>query len=129
MVSPYKWTSGFPMDSRPLLSYTWSHELDDGQGFGQATQNIFLSNANAWLVNGNFRGDYGDGLEDQPQRLSFSWIWSPTITHRDGAVYKYLVNNWQLSSITTINSSRPYGNPTISVQRHARAGNVQHILD
>jgi outer membrane receptor protein involved in Fe transport len=97
------------------LAYTWSHELDDGQGYGQATQNIFLSNANAWLVNGDFRGDYGDGLTDQPQRLSFAWIWSPTITHRDGAVYKYLVNNWQLSSITTINSSRPYGNPTISV--------------
>ena len=95
------------------LSYTWSHELDDGQGFGQASQNIFLSSASAWLVNGNFRGDYGDGLEDQPQRFSLSWIWSPTIVHRDGRLYKYLVNNWQLSSITTINSARPYGNPTI----------------
>lgn len=96
------------------VSYTWAHELDDGQGFGQATQNIFLSNANAWLVNGDFRGDYGNGLEDQPQRFSLSWIWAPTFVHRDGALYKYLVNNWQLSSITTINSSRPYGNPTIS---------------
>jgi hypothetical protein len=95
------------------LSYTWSHELDDGQGFGQASQNIFLSNAFAWLENGNFRKDYGNGQEDQPQRLSLSWIWAPTITHREGALYKYLVNNWQLSSITTINSSRPYGSPTI----------------
>jgi hypothetical protein len=96
------------------LSYTWSHELDDGQGFGQANQNIFLSSANAWLINGNFRADYGDGLEDQPQRFVLSWDWTPTITHREGLLYKYLVNNWGLASITTINSSRPYGNPTIS---------------
>jgi outer membrane receptor protein involved in Fe transport len=95
------------------LSYTWSHEIDDGQGYGQANQNIFLSNASAWLVNGNYRLDYGNGLEDQPQRFVFSWVWTPTITHREGALYKYLVNNWELSSITTIGSSRPYGSPTI----------------
>ncbi|HKQ88954.1 MAG TPA: TonB-dependent receptor [Candidatus Acidoferrales bacterium] len=104
------------------VSYTWSHELDDGQGFGQATQNIFLSNANAWLINGDFRADYGNGLEDQPQRFSLSWIWAPTFVRRDGALYKYLVNNWQLSSITTINSSRPYGNPTISTSGTPVAG-------
>jgi len=95
------------------LSYTWSHEIDDGQGYGQANQNIFLSNANAWLVNGDYRLDMGDGLEDQPQRFVFAWVWDPTIVHREGALYKYLVNNWELSSITTINSSRPYGNATI----------------
>jgi outer membrane receptor protein involved in Fe transport len=106
-----RFSHGFLADA----SYTWSHELDDGQGYGQDTQNIFLSNANAWLVNGDYRLDYGDGLEDQPQRFVFSWVWTPTITHRDGAFYRYVVNNWQISSITTINSSRPYGNPTISV--------------
>src|ERR1700689_2839283 len=96
-----------------LLSYTWSHELDDGQGYGQDTQNIFLSNANACVTNGDYRADYGDGLEDEPQRVVLSGIWTPTITHREGALYKYLVNNWQLSSITTVNSARPYGNPAI----------------
>jgi Carboxypeptidase regulatory-like domain/TonB dependent receptor-like, beta-barrel/TonB-dependent Receptor Plug Domain len=105
-----RFSYGFQADA----SYTWSHELDDGQGYGQATQNIFLSNANAWLVNGDYRLDYGNGLEDQPQRFVLSWVWTPTITHRDGAFYKYVVNNWQISSITTLNSSRPYGNPTIS---------------
>ena len=106
-----RFSQGFLADA----SYTWSHEIDDGQGYGQETQNIFLSNANAWLVNGDYRLDYGDGLEDEPQRFVFSWVWTPTITHRDGAFYKYVVNNWEISSITTINSSRPYGNPTISV--------------
>ena len=96
------------------VAYTWSHEIDDGQGYGQANQNIFLSNANAWIVNGQYRQDYGNGLEDQPQRFVASWVWAPTFTSRSGALYKYFVNNWQLSGITTVNSSRPYGSATIS---------------
>jgi outer membrane receptor protein involved in Fe transport len=98
------------------LSYTWSHEIDDGQGYGQATQNIFLSSAFAWLYNGNYKLDKGNGLEDQRHRFVFAWIWAPTFTHRSGAFYKYLVNDWQLSSLTTIGSSRPYGSPTISLR-------------
>jgi len=95
------------------LSYTWSHEIDDGQGYGQATQNIFLSNAFTWLYNGNYHLDRGNGQNDQRHRFVFAWIWQPTFTHNSGWVSKYLVNNWQLSSLTTINSSRPYGSPTI----------------
>ncbi|HEY2381023.1 MAG TPA: TonB-dependent receptor [Terriglobia bacterium] len=95
------------------VSYTWSHEIDDGQGYGQAVQNIFLSNAFAWTYNGNYRYDTGDGLEDQRQRLAISWVWAPKFTDRKDVFSKYLVNNWQLSSLTTINSSRPYGAATI----------------
>lgn len=98
------------------FSYTWSHEIDDGQGYGQATQNIFLSNAFAWLDNGNYKLDKGNGLEDQRHRAAIAWIWAPTFTRRSGAFYKYVVNNWQLSSLTTINSSRPYASPTISLR-------------
>jgi hypothetical protein len=97
------------------LSYTWSHEIDDGQSYGQSTYNLYLSNANNWLYNGNYKADRGDGLEDQPQRFVLSWIWAPTFTHSSSGVAKYLVNNWQLSSITTIGSTRPYGSPTIKV--------------
>jgi Carboxypeptidase regulatory-like domain/TonB dependent receptor/TonB-dependent Receptor Plug Domain len=98
-----------------LLAYTWSHEYDDGQGYGQDSPNIFMSNANQWLYNGNYKADKGDGLEDQPNRFVFSWVWTPTFTHRTGAFYKYVVNNWQLSSITTVNGKRPYGSPTVKV--------------
>jgi carboxypeptidase family protein/TonB-dependent receptor-like protein len=97
------------------LAYTWSHEIDDGQGYGQATQNLYLSNANAWLLNGNYKADKGNGLEDQRHRFVLAWIWAPTFTHGGGAFNKYVVNNWQLSTITTINSSRPYTSPTIRV--------------
>ncbi len=110
------------------VSYTWSHEIDDGQGYGQATQNIYLSNANVRLNNGDYRADMGDGLEDQPQRFVASWIWAPTFSHHEGAFYNTR-NNWQLSSITTVNSSRPYGNPAIFVSGIARSGDVQQLLN
>ena len=98
-----------------LLSYTWSHEYDDGQGFGQATQNIFLSNANAWQYNGNYKADKGDGLEDLPQRFVLSWVWSPKFTSRTDAFSRYVVNGWQLSSITSINSRRPNTSPSVKI--------------
>ena len=93
------------------LAYTWSHEIDDGQGTGQGTTNMFLSDAFSYLVNGNYKADRGNGLLDQRHRLVLSWVWAPTFTHRTDFVSKYLVNNWQLSSITTINSARPATSP------------------
>jgi outer membrane receptor protein involved in Fe transport len=93
-------------------SYTWSHEIDDGQSYAESTNNQFLSNANYWLFNGDYKGDKGSGALDQRHRLVFSFVWAPTFTHRPGAFYKYLVNNWQLSSITTMQAGRPT-QPTI----------------
>jgi len=97
------------------LSYTWSHEIDDGQGAGQGTANMFLSDAFSWLQNGNYKADRGNGLLDQRHRLVFSWVWAPTFTHRTDFISKYLVNNWQLSSITTINSARPATSPVVKL--------------
>jgi len=108
-------TKRFSHGLQALLAYTWSHEYDDGQGYGQDSPNIFMSSASQWLYNGNYKADKGDGLEDQPNRFVVSWVWSPTFTHRTGAFYKYVVNGWQLSSITTINGMRPYGSPTVKV--------------
>jgi hypothetical protein len=108
-------TKRFAQGLQGALSYTWSHEYDDGQGYGQDSPNIYMSNANQWLINGNYKLDKGDGLEDQPNRLVISWIWAPKFTTRTDAVSKFLINNWQLSSLTTINGMRPYGSPTVNV--------------
>ena len=104
---------GFSHGFMADLSYTLSHELDDGQGFGQSTSNLFLSNNFSWLDNGNFKADYGNGEEDQPQRFVLSWAWVLPMTHRSGAFYTYVVNNWELASITTLDGSRPYGSANI----------------
>ncbi|HLK68648.1 MAG TPA: carboxypeptidase regulatory-like domain-containing protein [Bryobacteraceae bacterium] len=90
-------------------SYTWSHEIDDGQSYGESTNNLWLSGASYWLNNGNYKADKGSGTLDQRHRFALSWVWAPTFTHRTGAFFKYAVNNWQLSSVTSLVSGFPYG--------------------
>ena len=101
------------------LSYTWSHEIDDGQSYGESTNNLFGSNANYWTVNGDYKQNKSSGNLDQRQRFVLSWAWAPTFTHRGGAFYKYVVNGWQLSSITAISTGWPY---TVSVKVNDSSG-------
>ena len=92
-------------------SYTWSHEIDDGQG--AATNAIFGFSDSQWTYNGNYAFDKGSGLLDQRQRFVYSFVWAPTFSRSDNVFAKYVINNWQLSSITTIMSGRPTGSETI----------------
>jgi Carboxypeptidase regulatory-like domain/TonB dependent receptor-like, beta-barrel/TonB-dependent Receptor Plug Domain len=93
------------------LAYTWSHEIDYGVGGGSS--NLFYSSATT-TFNDNFRFDKGSGALDQRQRFSFSFVEQPTFTHRSGAFYKYVVNNWQISAITTLATGR-VAVPTVTI--------------
>jgi outer membrane receptor protein involved in Fe transport len=95
-----------------LASYTWSHEIDDGQGAGSNA--IYFSGLTT-TYNGNNAFERGSGLLDQRQRFVHSFVWSPTLKRSNGAFAKYVANNWQLSAITTLASGRPVGSPTIRV--------------
>ncbi len=95
-----------------MVSYTWSHEIDDGQG--AATNAIYFSSPTS-VFNGNYAFERGSGLLDQRHRLVYSFVWSPIVMHRDGGSAKYFANNWQLSSITTLAAGRPAGSETILV--------------
>jgi hypothetical protein len=94
-----------------LASYTWSHEIDDGQD--QAANAIFFSFVNT-LNNGNNAAERASGWEDQRHRFVYSLVWAPE-THFHNAVATALLGNWQISTITTLASGRPYGSPSISV--------------
>jgi hypothetical protein len=94
-----------------LASYTWAHEIDDGQNTGSNA--LFFSNSNNWTYNGNYSFDKGSGALDQRHRLVYSFIWQPTITHRTDAISKYVINGWMLGAITTLAAGRPAGNPTV----------------
>jgi hypothetical protein len=96
-----------------LASYTWSHEIDDGQSYGESTNNLWLSGAGYWLNNGNYKADKGSGTLDQRHRFALSWVWAPTFTHRTDVFSKYVVNGWQLSSITTMQTGWPYGSSIV----------------
>jgi hypothetical protein len=88
-----------------LASYTWAHAIDDGQG--AATDALFFASPTLSTYNGNYNFEKGSSALDQRHRLVVSLVAQPTFTHRDGAIYKYLVNNWQLSGIVTLASGRP----------------------
>ncbi len=78
-----------------LGSYTWSHEIDDGQE--QAGNAIFFSSVTTASYNGNNAAERASGWLDQRHRLVYSFVWAPTITRSSNAFAKYVVNNWQLS--------------------------------
>ncbi len=103
-----------------LASYTWSHEIDDGQG--GATSAIFFSTASPWTYNGNYAFDKGSGLLDQRHRFVYSFVWAPTFIHSDNFFAKYVVDNWLLASITSLSSGRPTGSGTIRVTDTPVAG-------
>jgi outer membrane receptor protein involved in Fe transport len=112
-------TKRFTSGLQGQFSYTWSHEIDDGQGSG--TNALFFNNFSN-TYNGNFRFDQGSGALDQRHRAVLSLIWSPTITHRSGAFFKYFVNNWQLASITSLSSGHVAGSESIRVISSAIPG-------
>jgi outer membrane receptor protein involved in Fe transport len=95
-----------------LASYTWSHAIDDGQG--SSTNAVFTGSTAIWTYNGNYGFDKGSSFNDQRQRFVYSFVWAPTF-HHEGMFFKYVVNNWQLSSIMTIATGHPTGSETIRV--------------
>jgi len=96
-----RFARGFQAD----LSYTWAHEIDDGQSNGSGA--LFFTSASNWTYNGDYKADKGNGALDQRHRLVLSFVWRPTITKRTDAFSRYVLNNWQISSITQMQSGRP----------------------
>ena len=100
-------------------AYTWSHAIDLNQS--SATNNIFFSSTPTSYDNGNFAAEKGSAANDVRHRLVVNFVWSPTFTSRSSWVARYLINNWQLSSVTTLQSSQPV-NSTTSVSGSAFTG-------
>jgi len=92
-------------------SYTWSHAIDDAQQSGASTT-VLYSQSNTY--NGNYLLDKGSSGTDQRHRAVINWNWAPKFTGSTSPWAKYLVNGWELSSITTMASAQPTSG-TISV--------------
>jgi hypothetical protein len=104
-----RYTHGF----QSLASYTWGHEIDEGQGGGSSA--IFFSSPSSYTYNGNYGFERGSGLLDQRHRLVYSLIWTPKPIQSANSALAYIANGWQFSAITTLASGRPTGSPTIRV--------------
>jgi hypothetical protein len=101
------------------VAYTWSHAIDDGNEEG-ASWNISNTFNNATLP-GNWAFDKGSSTLDQRHRASINWIWQPTLMKGNSALAKYVVNGWQLSTITTLASAHPVTATVNSVSTSANA--------
>jgi hypothetical protein len=109
----------FSRSFQAQLSYTWSHAIDDGNEQG-ASWNISNTFNNATLP-GNYRFDKGSSTLDQRHRAVINWVWQPRLDRRNSALVKYLINGWQLSTITTLASAQPVSATVNSVSTSPNA--------
>ncbi len=94
------------------VSYTWSHSIDTADMQG-ASWNISSTYNNAYY-NGDYSFDKGSSGLDQRHRAVINWLWAPKFTKSETPFARYFVNGWELSTITTMASSKP-ATPTVSV--------------
>ena len=101
------------------VAYTWSHAIDLNQS--TATNNIFFSSTPTSYTNGDFASEKGTAANDVRHRFVANFVWSPTFTHSTSRFARYVVNNWQFSQVTTLQSPQPV-NSTTNVSGNAFAG-------
>src|SRR5437870_513003 len=101
------------------VSYTWSHAIDFNQPTGD--NNVFYNFGPTSYDNGNFAAEKGSAANDIRHRAGISVVWSPTFSGSNSALARHLINNWQLSEVTTLQSSRPV-NSIVAVSGNAFIG-------
>jgi hypothetical protein len=85
-----------------LLSYTWSHGIDNGDFIG-TRQDLH-----------DLRSERGNSTTDLRQRFTGSWTWELPFGHTAHGVTRALVNGWQANGILTLYRGLPFA-PTSSI--------------
>jgi hypothetical protein len=87
-----------------MISYTWSHEIDENQESGT---NAYSFTAPLGLYNGAYTLDKGNGNLDQRHRFVGSFVVRPKFTKSNSWMAKTFVNGWELDGFLTLASGRP----------------------
>ncbi|MEP6715460.1 MAG: TonB-dependent receptor [Terriglobia bacterium] len=101
------------------LGYTWSHAIDLNQS--SANNNVFFSSTPTSYANGDFASEKGSAANDVRHRLVVTTVWAPVITKGNSWMDRYLLNNWQISQVTTLQSPQPVNSST-NISGNAFAG-------
>jgi outer membrane receptor protein involved in Fe transport len=101
------------------IAYTWSHAIDLNQS--GASNNIFFSSTPTSYANGDFASEKGSAANDTRHRFVANFVWSPTLSHNNGWMARYFVNNWQIGAVTTLQSAQPV-NSTTNISGNAFTG-------
>jgi hypothetical protein len=87
------------------VAYTWSHAIDTAN-VGISGDSTLLYNTVRSTFNGDYAADKGSSALDQRHRLVVTTIFQPTFTNNDSRIAKFLINNWQLTQVTTAASTQ-----------------------
>jgi outer membrane receptor protein involved in Fe transport len=99
-----RWSHGF----QASFAYTWSHAIDDNLASANSSSSVFYSSGPISLFNGDYRAEKGNSVVDQRHRGVITFVWQPAFVHApSNAFTKYVINGWQLSTLTTLASGRP----------------------
>lgn len=86
-----------------LLSYTWSHSIDDYSGSDVSDITLLPGD----MVNQDH--NYGNSDFDRRHRFVASYLYNlPSAYHGSSAIPKKLVNSWSVSGIVTLQSGVPF---------------------
>ncbi len=85
-------------------NYTWSHALD----FNQSVATSFTAGSSNWFdPYGNARANYGNSLQNVPQRV-VAWAIFNAPGVSEGSAYRYLANGWSIKPLLSSQSGLPY---------------------
>ncbi|QOY85639.1 TonB-dependent receptor [Paludibaculum fermentans] len=92
-----KMTHGFTAH----ISYTWAHAIDD------VGSPLVVGGLPVGSSANDFRADQGNSANDQRHRAVIDWTWQPRVIKSESAAARFLLNGWELSSVTTLASPLP----------------------
>jgi hypothetical protein len=115
MVVQYR--QRFSKSLHATVNYTWAHAIDYNLASATASSAIFQSGGPQTVYNGDYRNEKGSSTFDQRHRAVINFIWQPTFTKSTSAFAKYVINNWQISGITTLATNR-YDTATVFVSNN-----------
>ena len=93
-------------------SYTWSHALDNN--LGATGDNLSYGSTPRIVYNGDYAGDKATSELDRRHRLVFNSLLNLKLGLKGGWMLAHLVDDWQLSQITTLASGGAV-TPTVTV--------------
>jgi hypothetical protein len=117
-------TKRFSHNFLAQTSYTWSHAIDDNP---DATAVVFGTD-DAKLVQNNLLPnlDRGNANADIRHRFVFSGVWDINYVPKSAnVVLRAVANGWQLSTLATLQSGRPYNSTIGQVSDINNDGNLR----
>jgi outer membrane receptor protein involved in Fe transport len=118
-------TKRFSRDFLVQTSYTWSHAIDDNP---DATQ-VVVGTDDAKSVQDSLLPnlDRGNGNSDVRGRFVFSGVWNWNfVPSGANPILRFALNGWQLSTIATLQTGRPYSSTIGQVPDLNNDGNTRN---